>query len=188
MPDKETAQWIMTASVAHHLTSAFCGNQAFEEEKKEKNSDFAYYFTVVALELALLSIEQSLKLILFLQFSIPLKKLNSHNLLFLYEKIEKEGESGRNLCDKIIQKIDFYAREKDFNPICEEDLKTCLKKHTDTYKKIRYLFVDLQGIQDYSGIPRSDAQIIECLRQSLVHLNINELNKREIKHPVVGVD
>ena len=172
----------MIASVVHHLVALSCQNQALEK-KEQGDSDFAFYFTVAAFESALLSIEQSLKLILFLQFSVPLNELKSHKLLPLYEKIEEE----KGLCDRIIQIVNSYAGKRRYHSISKEELKACLETHSSTYERIRYLYVNTQGkVEDFPDIPPSEARIIDCLRQSLVHLNMEELNDRGIPHPTVS--
>ena len=183
MPDKKVVQWIMTASVVHNLVALSCQNQASEKEK-EGDSDFAFYFTAAAYESSLLSIEQSLKLILVFQFSVPLNELTCHDLIPLYEKIK--GERGKGLRDRIIKKMNFYAEKREYHSISKKELKDCLETHRNTYKKIRYLYVNTEGeTEEFPDITESEARIIDCLRQSLVHLNMEELNDRGIPHPPV---
>ena len=183
MPDKKAVQWIMIASVAHNLVARSCQNQALEAKKKE-NEDVAFYFTVAAYESSLLSIEQSLKLILVLQFLVPLNKLKSHDLIPLYEKIE--GKRGRNLRDRIIKRVNFYASQRGYHSVSKKELKDCLETHRKTYEKIRYLYVNTQGeAEELPDITEREAQIIDCLRRGLVDLNSEELDDSEIPYPTV---
>ena len=183
--DKEAIQMMMVASVSHHQSSIFCANQAREKKEIEKDEDFAVYFTAVAYELTLLSIEQSLKLVLAL-FSIPFEENTSnHKLHSLYKQIQEEGE---NLPKRIIKEVNFWAYEKKYNLISKEELETCLENNNDTYAKTRYLFVNKQGkAEDFpkNWKDRRDGEILTCLRQGLVSLNMKELNKRGIKHPTL---
>ena len=181
-PDqKEVARWIMVSSMAHYASGMLCNNEAFER-KEASDSDSAAHYTLVSIELNLLSVELSLRLLLFVCF---LKTKTSHHLRGLYNEIEKRDSEG--LCKKIIQETDRLARIKDYDPISEKELKSCLNKHTRTYVDIRYFRVEKgwEGSVE-QGFSIRDREIMDCLGKALLMLSADELERRSIERPPIG--
>ena len=181
-PDQEEiAQWIMASSMAHYASGMLCTNEAFDSIKAS-DSDFASCYTLVSFELNLLSVELSLRLLLFVHF---LENIESHNLKHLYDEIKKRNSKG--LCKKIIQETNRLTKIKNFDPICEKELKDCLNEHAKTYVDIRYFRVD-KGWKDLveQGFSIRDREIMNCLGKALLMLNADELQRRSIGRPPIG--
>ena len=167
---------MMYAAQAHQRASVWCNDKP---DAKPPNIDFFYYF-VVSFELILLSVEQSLRLLLLLHYSIVRDDTN-HNPRVLYGTVLRESGDKTGMRQDIISKMNALAQPEGITPFSEKELLACLKKHDSSYSNFRYFQLDPQARMnpDFEIIPR-DVQVVHCLALALIHLNMDEIEKRGI--------
>ena len=147
-------------------------------DAKPPSVDFIFFATV-SFELVLLSVEQSLRLLFLLHYSIVRNDKN-HNLHVLYRALQnKSGKQG--IRQEIVNRINELGQTKEIDSIDEEDLVACFKKHTSSYSNFRYFQLDryarLNKKWEFSS---RDDQILYCLAVGLIDLNMDEMERRDI--------
>ena len=101
------ASRMMAAAQARQRASAHCLHKA---DAKPPNID-AFFFPIVSFELILLSVEQSLRLLLLLQKGKVLD-LVDHNPAVLYKTVRKESGGKEGLRDNIISQMNAFGEPK----------------------------------------------------------------------------
>ncbi len=177
---------MMSAAQIHQQASEWC---------KERRSDDPptiedVYFFTVSFEMILLSVEQSLRLLLLLNFSIVRPIHNIHKLYKIMQN--KSGYSTRVRNDVVastnaISKLIAKARKNDVDTISERDLVACLRKHDSSYSHFRYF-----GLDEYARASREDwslteydVNIMRCLALALISINMESMRKRGIGMPAI---
>ena len=167
---------MMYAGQAHQRASVWCADKP---DAKPPNIDYLYFF-VVSFELILLSIEQSLRLLLLLHYSIVRNNTN-HSPRVLYGTVLKESGDKTGMRQDIINKMNTLGQAEEISPFSEKELLTCLKKHDSSYSNFRYFQLDPQArLNPEFEISPRDVQVIHCLALALIHLNMGEIGKRGI--------
>ena len=168
----------MAGAQAHQRGSCWCLDKP---DAKPPNID-CFFFTVVAFELILLSVEQSLRLLLLLHYSI-IRDDTNHNLHVLYKAIQnKSGGKEGGIREDIIKKINFLGRPEGVDPVSEKDLVVCLRKHDSSYSNFRYFQLDHHAkLNQKWEFTSRDVQILHCFALALIHLNMDEMERRGIK-------
>jgi hypothetical protein len=173
---KIAAARMMAGAQAHQRASGWCMDKP---DAKPPNID-AFFFDVVSFELVLLSVEQSLRLLLLLHYSIVRDDTN-HNPHVLYRTMQNKSGGKIGIRQDIISKMNELGQTKGIAPFSEKELVGCLRKHDSSYSNFRYFQLDHQARLnkkwEYSG---RDVQIIHCLALALIHLNMDEMGKRGI--------
>ena len=133
---------------------------------------------VVSFELILFSVEQSLRLLLLLHYSIVRNDTN-HNPHVLYKAIKNKSGGKEGIRRDIISRINVVGQSRRIDYISEKDLEACLQKHDSSYSDFRYFLLDNQAksykISEF--LPR-ELQILHCLAVALMQLNLDEMNRR----------
>ena len=183
--EKKTAVNLMLGALVHQCASAYCMDKQPDPNRLEIVNDLIH--TAVSAELALLSIEQSLKLLLFLRYS-DVQSGNTHDLHCLYKELEDKSGDGEVIRQDIVKKMNTEGKTLDIDPVSERELETCLEKHKSLYNNIRYLGVaklgSHQAINPFDISPR-EVQILQLLAVALIRLNTIEMNKRGIAPPTL---
>ena len=178
-PDEieQVAMRRMASAQAHQRASVYCLDNA---DARPPNID-AFFFPAVSFELILLSVEQSLRLLLLLHFGDVLDRVD-HNLKVLYRQVQNRSREKEGLRDKIICTMNEIGEPKGLATFGERELLTCLNKHDSSYSDIRYFLVDREGRANpkWSMLPR-EIQIVHCLALALIEINIQEISKRGMK-------
>ena len=174
----ETAiRQMMYAAQAHQRTSYWCMDKP---DAKLPSIDYLY-FSVVSLELVLLSVEQSLRLLLLLQFSI-LRDDTNHNPHVLYGTVLSESRGDLGIRQEIISKMNELGKPERIPTFSERELRACLKKHDSSYSNFRYFQLDPQGrLNEEFEISPRDIQTVHCLALALIHINMDVMEKRGIR-------
>ena len=148
-------------------------------DAKPPNIDF-FFFTAVAFELVLLSLEQSLRLLLLLHYSVIRDDTNhSPNVLYKALLNKSGGEEGIRL--DIVRKANELAQPEGIAPITERELVACLRKHDSSYSNFRFFQLDHHGrLTMKFEVATRDVQIVHCLALALIHLNMGEMSRRGI--------
>ena len=148
-------------------------------DAKPPNIDYFYYF-VVSFELFLLSVEQSLRLLLLLHYSIVRDDTN-HNPRVLYRTVQNKSGDKTGMRQDIINKMNSLGQPESITSFSEKELLACLKKHDSSYSNFRYFQLDPQArLNEKFEISPRDIQTMHCLALALIHLNMDELEKRGI--------
>ena len=138
------------------------------------------FFSVVSFELVLLSVEQSLRLLLLLHYSIVRDNTN-HNPYVLYKDIRNKSGDKEGIRRDIINQMNLLGQTKGIDPISEKELVTCLRKHDSSYSSFRYFQLDHQGrLNKKWEFSQRDVQILHCLALALISLNMDEMGRRDI--------
>ena len=167
---------MMAAAQAHQRASGYCIDKP---DAKPPNIDF-FFFPIVSFELILLSVEQSLRLLLLLYYSIVRDDTN-HNPHVLYEAIRNKSGGKEGIRRDIISKMNVLGQTEGIGPFSERELKSCLRKHDSSYSNFRYFQLDHQArLNKEWEITQRDVQIFHCLALALINLNMDELGRRGI--------
>ena len=167
---------MMAAAQAHQRASGWCLEKP---DAKPPNID-AFFFPSVSFELILLSVEQSLRLVLLLYYSIVRDDTN-HNPYRLYKAIQNKSGSKEGIRSEIIRKVNELCRTEGIDPISEKEMVACLRKHDSSYSNFRYFQLDHQArLNKDWEFSQGDVQILHCLALALISTNMDEMGKRGI--------
>ena len=165
---------MMGGAEAHQRASNWCRNKP---DAQPTNID-RFFFPLVSFELALLSVEQSLRLLLLLQYSIV---RTSHNPRALYGEILHQSRGKSGIGQDILNNMNVVAQDNALAPFSENDLQSCLRKHDSSYSSLRYFGLDRHArLSNNWEIARRDNQLLQCLALGLILLNRDEMAKRGI--------
>ena len=134
-------QRMMNAAQAHQRASVLCIDKT---DGKPSNIDCSYYM-VVSFELVLLSVEQSLRLLLLLHYSIVRSDHSSRVLYGAVQAAQRESGDRIGIRQDIVDKMNALGQPKVVTPFSEKELLTCLKKHDSSYSTFRYFQLDSQA-------------------------------------------
>ena len=166
----------MAGAEAHQRASAWCLEKP---SAKPPNID-AFFFPAVSFELILLSVEQSLRLVLLLHYSVVRDDTN-HTPHVLYKTMRNKSDGYEGVRSAIIEKSNEYGSTRDIHDVTEQEAVACLKKHNASYTNFRYFQLShlgkLNPSFDYSG---REVQILHCLALGLIHVNMDEMRRRKI--------
>ena len=164
------------AAQAHQRASAYCSDNP---DAKPPNIDF-FYYAVVSFELILLSVEQSLRLLLLLQFGV-LRDDTNHNPRVLYGTVLRVSGGKEGIRQDVVNKMNALAQPEGIAPFSEKELLSCLNKHDSSYSNFRYFQLDPKAkLNESFEITPRDFQTFHCLALALIHLNADEMGKRGI--------
>ena len=172
---RNVAPWYMAAAVAHQHAAVWC----FEHPAKLPNMD-AVYFPTVSFELNLLSVEQSLRLVLLLHHSTVRPDIN-HAPHVLYNHLQNNSRDYEGPRSAIIERSTEYAEKFNIPGFTEKDVVACLKRHRASYNDLRYFRVDNQGkFSDNVGYSVRDVQLMHCLALGLIDVNMDKMQREKI--------
>ena len=167
---------MMAAAQAHQRAAIWCMKKP---DAKPPNID-AFFFSIVSLELVLLSVEHSLRLLLLLHYSIVRDKTN-HNPHVLYGAIRNKSGGKEEIKSDIVSKMNVLGQIKGIDPFSERELASCLKKHDSSYLNVRYFHLDRQArLNKNWDVSQRDGQILHYLVLALICLNMVEMGRRGI--------
>lgn len=167
---------MMAAAQAHQRASGWCLDKP---DANPPNID-AFFFPVVSFELILLSVEQSLRLILLLHYSIVRDDTN-HNPYVLYKAMQNKSGSTEGVRSEIVSKVNDLGKAEGIDPVSEKELVTCLRKHDSSYSNFRYFQLDHRArLNKNWEFSQRDVQILHCLALALIFINMDEMGKRGI--------
>ena len=167
---------MMAGAQAHQRASAWCMNNP---DANPPSID-AFFFPIVSFELILLSVEQSLRLLLLLHYSI-IRDDTNHNPNVLYGTIRNRSGGKEGIRGDIVSKMNELGQDAGIRFVSEKELVACLRKHDSSYSNFRYFQLDHQARLNHQWeVTQRDIQIIHCLSLALIHLNWNEMDRRSI--------
>lgn len=170
---------LMAAAEAHRLASFLC---EIETNKYDPESYNATFLRIVSFQFTLVSVEQSLRSLLLVLFSIFPEKPN-HDLYCLYKTLQEKSADEEEISREIIRRINDCAQTKKMSlisEISEKELEDCLEKHRFSYSDIKYFQVGKNGkLSKEWGFEGHERQIFYCLAVALIELNMYEKAKRD---------
>ena len=167
----------MASAQAHQRTSAWCmGNP----DAKPPNIDY-FFFGTVSLELILISVEQSLRLLLLLHYS-TIRDDTNHAPQVLYKAMLKEsGGKDDDIRTGIVDAANSLGGTKGISEMTEKDIVSCLGRHNSSYTNFRHFQLNHQGkLNSNFSYTGRDVQILHCLALGLIKLNLAEMERRNI--------
>lgn len=168
------AQRMMMGAIAHQRTSVYCRRNP---DAKVPNID-SVYFLAVGCELILLSIEQSLKLLLLVRHSVL---RTHHNIFRLYNELSNKNGRSAELVSKLIEQTNTVSHRLSKGAIHGGGVHACLKKHDSSYVNFRYFDLDIRGrITDRWGVKQFELHVLDCLAFALLEVGRDEMLKRNI--------
>ena len=160
---KDVAWRTMMAAEAHRIASDSCLSSSLSSSDTDN-----FFLRVVSFELLLVSVEQSLRLLLLLRFSI-FPKNPKHNLFDLYGKLGEKDAGKEWIIEGIIAVMN--ARKK-VSPTSEEELAACLKEHCSSYSNTKYFQVKRGGeLSKNFGHSTREREILHCFALVLIDVN-----------------
>ena len=139
-----------------------------------------FFFNVVAMELILMSVEQSLRLLLLLHYDIVRDDTN-HTPNVLYRTVRNKSGSKTGIRSDIVGNANALAQTRGILNITEKEVISCLRRHDSSYTKFRYFQLNHQGrLHPEFGFTQREVQILHCLALALIELNLNEMTQRQI--------
>ena len=168
---------LMATAQAHQRASSWCLDKP---DAKPPNID-SVFFPAVSFELILFSIEQSLRLLLLLNFGVYRDNSN-HSPHVLYNDVCLKERDGVELKKIVIDKMNELGKPEGINVITEVELLSCLKEHKTSYTDIRHFLMRRKGkpINNWTSSPR-DVQILHCLGLALIYVNWDAMRQRGIR-------
>ena len=167
-------QHMMAGAEAHLRASIYCRNNP---DAKVPNIE-VMFFSAVAWELILNSIEQSLRLLLLMNHSY----LNpTHNIEALYKAVVRKDGAQRTMRTDIVDRTNAHFRLLGMNSVTEIDIRKCLHKHDSSYSSFRYF-----GLKDDARftlkweMTEYEAKLLSCLAIALFQMNSDEMHNRGI--------
>ncbi len=174
---RDAATRYMAGAQAHQRASGWCLDK---RDAKPPSIDTLFFFPTVSFELILLSVEQSLRLVLLLHYSIVRDDTN-HMPHLLYNNLQNKSRDSEGVRSAIIEKSNAYGGQHNIPGITEKEVVACLKKHRGSYTNCRYFQLNRQGkLNEKFGYSGRDVQILHCLALGLIHVNMDEMQRRKI--------
>ena len=171
---KTAAARLMLAAIAHQYASAHCLKRPATTPPAAKD----FLFPIVSFELILLSVEQSLRLLLLLHYSMVLDN-TSHSPYVLYRTLRKKSGGKGGIRQDIIREMNVHGQPLGIDTISEKDLDACLRKHDSSYSDTRYFWLDPQAKTKNGGeILSRESHIFHLLAVVLIALNDGEMKRQ----------
>ena len=139
------------------------------------------YASIFSFELTLLSVEQSLKLLLLLRFGKDIEI--THKLQKLYSDIQSQGKRGAKAVEEVIAYMNEVVKNDDkIREFSESDVMRCLQVHNSSYVNLRYFELQNKPRPDGNNLvlTQRDRQIIQTFAQSLIAVNMKEMARCKI--------
>ena len=170
---------MMAAAQANDRASVLC-----VEKRMSKTPSIREMFSIaVSFSLSLISVEQSLKLLLLIRFTNAVttsKHLRStHEIFELYRTIKQQGRRSEALLGDIAHRMNVFGKANEIGSISERELEKCLGQHNSSYTNLRYFGLQKnfrKNETNWKILPR-DRHIMWCLAHALIEINIDEITK-----------
>ena len=166
---------LMTASRAHHQAFLACADHS--GRVKQDNID-RILVRIVSLELLLLSIEQSLKLMLYWHDRVI---RTTHDILKLYERTKRAAQSRIGGWGVVIGRANQAAEENNMPQITDRDIGDLIDRYKSLYSVIRY-GMDLCGKSVNWSIVNREFNMLACFSVGLLRTNVKLLDAEGVEH------
>ena len=169
------AQHMMLGAQAHQRASVYCQDNP---TAKPPSMD-ALFFSAVAFELLLHSIEQSLRLLLLIEYLTP-KPI--HNISALYKAVINRSGGKDGIRKAILKRVAALASPLGMGDVTEDDIRACLRKHDSSYSSFRYFGLDDEGrFTKKWEVKGYELKVLNCFAVALIQLNLDTMRQRGIQ-------
>ena len=170
----EAAKRMMMGAQAHQRASDYCFDK---QDAKLPNID-ALYFMSVSFELILFSIENSLRLLMILHYSMLIP---THNIFQLFNEMKCRSSQGGALRSELFSLVNFLAASQRLTEVSEEEIHDCLKKHDSSYVSFRYFGLDKDARPSLKWeVKAYETKIMHCFALALIDVNLNKMKEQGI--------
>ena len=166
---------LLASAQAHQRASALCLDNP---NAKPPDID-AFFMPLVSFELILLSVEQSLRVMVLMKRGIWKP---GHDASAMYRELKDIDGNSSGVCVRILKRMNKLGSAKGIEFIDEKGLVACLIKHRSSYSDLRYFGIRRNGtdIGNWEIKPR-EVQIMHCLAAALIDINLVESLQRGVK-------
>lgn len=148
-------------------------------DARPPNIDWVF-FNVVSMELILISVEQSLRLLLLLHYDI-IRDDTNHAPHVLYKAVRNKSRGKGGIRSDIVDRANKFGNGRGIPDIAEAEVVSCLKRHDASYTNFRYFQLNHQGqLNSEFGFNTRDVQILHSLALGLIDLNMTEMQRHGI--------
>ncbi|MCY4672903.1 MAG: hypothetical protein OXD43_03905 [Bacteroidetes bacterium] len=148
-------------------------------EAKSPNID-GLFFNVVSFELILMSLEQSMRLLLLLHFDI-FRSDTAHAPNVLYKAILRESGGKSGIRKEIVDTANTLGSARGIRAMDEKEIQKCLQKHKLSYGNFRHFQLDRHGRLNLNlGFNSRELQVIHCLALAFIQLNMDEISRQNL--------
>lgn len=174
---REAVIRLMAGAQAHQRTSVYCLNNP---DAKPPNID-SFFFSIVSLELILMSLEQSLRLLLLLHYdTLRADAAHAPHVLFGTMLNKSGGKAG--IRSAIVAEANTIARLQGIPTMDEKEIRSCLRKHDSSYTNFRHFQLEKYGgVNPSFEFQHRDVQILHCLALGLIALNMDEIRRQGLQ-------
>ena len=149
----------------------------FDNPKATMPSVDGLFIPFVSFELLLLSIEQSLRLILLMNYSVIYPV---HNIFSLYDTVSNKSSSD-GLRRDIVNRVNTHSGSLCMDSITDRDIRKCFQKHDSSYSSFRYFGLDNKARSTLKWEVKSyEIKLLHCVAVSLIEMNEREMRERGI--------
>ena len=167
----------MASAQAHQVAAMHCYVN-LNAKSVDINKVFLY---VISIELTLLSVEQSFRLLRLLHTKEPPLPAH-HDLWSLFNHALSECDNSKNTYNSIMSEMKKLGKDQNAKTFLKEELRNCLKKHTTSYSDIRYFMIKRDGTSKPELLITSrEKQILGFLASALININKSEMGKQRLK-------
>ena len=172
--EKTAVARLMAGAQAHQRASVYCMDKP---DAKPPNIDW-FYFKIVSLELILMSVEQSLRLLLLLHYGI-IRSDTGHAPHVLYKAILRESGGKSGIRRDIVATANALGRTQGVPAMDEKEIRACLRRHDSSYANFRHFQLNKHGeLNPTFGFKPREVQVLHCLALALIKLNLDEITRR----------
>ena len=167
---------LMAGAQAHQRASVYLENS----DTKPPNIDY-FYFKMVSFELLLMSVEQSLRLLLLLHYDI-IRADTGHTPHVLYKAILNNSGGKVGIRSEIVGMANLSGRAAGIPPMEEKEIRACLREHDSSYANFRHFQLNKQGgLNPNLGFKPREFSVLHCLALGLIGLNVGEMQRQKIQ-------
>ena len=129
-------------------------------------------------ELVLFSIENSLRLLMLLHYSIRRPK---HEIFELFTEIECRSPQGDALRIELFGLVSSAGNLQGLTQISQEEIHNCLKKHDSSYVNFRYFGLEKNARPSLKWeVKAYERKIMHCFSSALIAVNLNKMKALDI--------
>ncbi|MDE0077486.1 MAG: hypothetical protein OXO50_08205 [Caldilineaceae bacterium] len=174
---RELTQRFMASAQAHHHSAEHCSVNPCKEKVFVGDA----YLHIVAFELFLLSIEQSLRLLCLLYTKERPRKSN-HDIWALYKKLTRIDNNSKNIENQIVDAMNRARKTDETKPFTVKEIQTFLRKNKNAYSSTRYFWVTSKGeISPGFKVSVRAKQSIVYLSLILIVLGVMEMYRQGVE-------
>lgn len=161
---RKVASILMSMAKAHH--QAFFACFEYSDSIEKDNADWVF-IRIVSVSQLLLSIEQSLKVMLYWH---DRRIEKTHDILKLYERAKSSAQTRISGWEVVIRRANKIAKENNVPQITDHDIEYLIDRVKGLYSDIRY-GVDIKGQIASWSFTNREIRVLACFSLGLLGAN-----------------